>query len=643
MMDNTGSTLTPGTVLDDKYVILEFLGKGGMGEVYRAHQLTLQRDVAIKIISQQWLHSLEDDAAEIETGLQRFRREVQAMARIRHLNVLQIFDYGSTTVRKDGADYPVEYIVMEYVPGATLRFTLSEEGLYPEAKAVKEWLRHYFLPVLDGVQAIHDQEVVHRDLKPENVLLDGTTPKIADFGLARSTRMRPVTQSVEVKGTAAYMSPEHFFDFKNADKCADIYSLGKILFEAVEGRIGPDTIPFKQVGLSKTASSFFEKLDGIIRGATAEDRNERIDSVEKLRTALLDIFSVKETAEPDRLEQKAALVVPSLSHLRWVWVGVVTVAMVMLAMIGYHFAVRSGKTLPGSETGQEISSPGPEDSPESGPVSPSTLPESILSEDGMTMSFLPSGILKLEAGNREGRSETVAINGFYLDKTEITNHHFTEFLNEVRETITVVEDAVKGENGEIWLYLGDGTDSREQIVYRHDRFHLRDPRYAAQPIVRVTWYGARAYARHFGKRLPTEDEWSYAVQKGLISEGTSGSEDNQQSPEGKSASSMSEQMSEMMRMMEPQGNRTKSNQRATSPGEPVPGKTEGNGELKEWVVRAEGVTIGESKSEQPSYPSLVLWISSGPKGEHISKGFRYPWEGFSDVGFRCALSPEARK
>ena len=101
-MENIKSTLAPGTVLDDKFVILEFLGKGGMGEVYRAHQLTLQRDVAIKIISKEWLHSLEDDAEEIETGLQRFHREVQTMARIRHLNVLQIFDYGSTSQGHSG-------------------------------------------------------------------------------------------------------------------------------------------------------------------------------------------------------------------------------------------------------------------------------------------------------------------------------------------------------------------------------------------------------------------------------------------------------------------------------------------------------------------------------------------------------------
>jgi serine/threonine-protein kinase len=140
-------------VLNDKWVILELIGKGGMGEVYRTHQLNLKRDVAIKVISREWLQSLGDNAEEIEIGLQRFRREVQAMSQIRHPNVLQIFDYGSDSIEKDGEDYCIEYIVMEYIPGATLRFTMSEEGFHPEQETIKGWLEDYFLPVLDGVQA----------------------------------------------------------------------------------------------------------------------------------------------------------------------------------------------------------------------------------------------------------------------------------------------------------------------------------------------------------------------------------------------------------------------------------------------------------------------------------------------------------
>jgi serine/threonine-protein kinase len=242
--------LETGTVLSDKWVILELIGKGGMGEVYRAHQLNLKRDVAIKVISQEWLQTLEDDAEESEKGLQRFRREVQAMSQVRHPNVLQIFDYGSDSIKKDGEDSSIEYIVMEYIPGATLRFTMSEEGFHPDQETIKDWVEEHFLPVLDGVKAMHELGMVHRDLKPENVLMDGTTPKIADFGLARSTRMAPVTQSVDINGTMPYMSPEHFLDFKKTDQRADIYSLGKILFEAIAGKIPPETIPFKSASLS---------------------------------------------------------------------------------------------------------------------------------------------------------------------------------------------------------------------------------------------------------------------------------------------------------------------------------------------------------------------------------------------------------
>jgi serine/threonine protein kinase len=202
MSSGQGKIFSPGTTIQDKWVILEFIDKGAFGEVYRAHQLNLQRDVAIKVVSQEWLKSTLENDEEIDIALQRFRREVQAMARIRHPNVLQVFDNGSMEISKNGNRYPLEFIVMEYIPGDTLRYTMSEEGFYPEQNLVKEWLEDYFFPVLEGVKAIHALDMVHRDLKPENVLLDGKTPKIADFGLARSSRLKPVTQSMEIKGTA---------------------------------------------------------------------------------------------------------------------------------------------------------------------------------------------------------------------------------------------------------------------------------------------------------------------------------------------------------------------------------------------------------------------------------------------------------
>jgi serine/threonine-protein kinase len=184
-----------------------------MGEVYSARQLNLNRDVAIKVISDEFLQSLADDESEKEKILQRFRREVQTMSQVRHPNLLQTFDYGQTSITKEGVEVHLEYIVMEYVPGATLRFTMSEEGFRVNEQQIKFWIINFFLPVLDGVQALHNSGIVHRDLKPENVLMDGNIPKIADFGLARSCRLKPITQSVDIQGTMNYMPSEQFIDF----------------------------------------------------------------------------------------------------------------------------------------------------------------------------------------------------------------------------------------------------------------------------------------------------------------------------------------------------------------------------------------------------------------------------------------------
>ncbi len=260
--------LDTGSVIDDKWILIEPIGKGGMGEVYRAHQLNLNRDVAIKVICSSMLQDVEPDSVEADAALQRFKREVQTMAQVRHPYILQIFDYGTTSATREGRTATFDYIAMEYVPGNTFRFTMSEQGFDTETKLLVDWLRRYFMPVLEGVEAIHANGIVHRDLKPENILMDGDTPKIADFGLARSIQICAVSNSWDVKGTWAYMAPEQFEDFRKAGPEADIYSLGKILFEAVSGKMDPKTVPFKAAALQSTETPLLKQLGGIIRKAT---------------------------------------------------------------------------------------------------------------------------------------------------------------------------------------------------------------------------------------------------------------------------------------------------------------------------------------------------------------------------------------
>ena len=216
------------------------------------------------------------------------------MAQVRHPNVLQIQDHGTLDLPGDGYGEAIEYIVMEYAPGGNLRSTMSDEGFYPDEDRTRDWLKRYFLPLTEGVKALHDAGIVHRDLKPENVLLCENMPKIADFGLARSARFKPITRSIEMQGTPFYMSPEHFLDLKGTDERTDIYALGKILYEAIAGKEKAEQVPFKQASLARTETRFFQDIDLIIQNATLEKREDRWPTVQAFMDSLKSV-AVNET------------------------------------------------------------------------------------------------------------------------------------------------------------------------------------------------------------------------------------------------------------------------------------------------------------------------------------------------------------
>jgi serine/threonine-protein kinase len=518
---------------------------------------------------------------------------------------------------------------------------MPEEGFYPDHDLIESWLVDYFLPLLDGVQAIHDLDIAHRDLKPENVLLDGESPKIADFGLARSSRMAPVTQSVDIKGTMPYMSPEHFLDFKKTDQRADIYSLGKILFEAIAGKIPPETIPFRRARLKKADTPFLQKLDRIIQEATVEEREDRIGSVAEIRKAILEAS--------DSLKAPAR---PSLFHqAKWIWAGIAVAMISVLAMALWHLTSDPGVTPTPPERTEISKSEFPQkDRSEPSEVelkSPGSPARSVLGKDGLNMLLAPGGDLSTRSGDQIEQSKTVKVQSFYMDETKVTNHHFVEFLNTVKDTLSVENGVVK-KNGEIWFYLGEGTEQHEQIVYRHDRFHLRDTQYAAHPVVRVTWYGASAYAHHYGKRLPTEYEWEYAALSSSSQSAISSKSEAATSPRGgdKTGYSTGEDWMDRRSMMEMMHSRP--GDESVGAGRSVAAVSRANrfglkemgGKVKEWVIRAKDDKRHGSESvatvKKASHPSLVL--STSPWAEFRLRSFRYPWEGFPDVGFRCAVA-----
>lgn len=213
--------IAPGDVLDNKYKIVRRIGSGGMGAVFAAKRMALDDMVAIKCIL---------PAQNTESNRVRFLREAKAAARIRHPNVVQVFDFG------EGDEWP-PYMVMEYLKGPSLSDVLKQ-GRLDRKRALA-----IFGDICGAVEAGHRRGVVHRDLKPGNVILaisdDGReTLKVLDFGLARLTdsTSQVLTQPGALLGTCAYMAPEQI-EGANGGPAADIFSLGVMLYELLTGEL----------------------------------------------------------------------------------------------------------------------------------------------------------------------------------------------------------------------------------------------------------------------------------------------------------------------------------------------------------------------------------------------------------------------
>ncbi len=654
------TTLKVGDVLNNKWVILGFIDKGGMGEVYRAHQSNLNRDVAIKVVSQEWLESIDEDDEEIETLVQRFRREVQAMAQIRHPNILQVFDHDSIIVKKCDQDTSIEYIAMEYIPGGSLRDTMSEEGFYPEEDLIKTWVKRYFFPVLAGVMALHDNGIVHRDLKPENILMDQDTPKIADFGLARSSRLKPVTQSMDVKGSPHYMSPEHFFDFKRADQRADVYSLGKMLFEAVAGKITSGKTPFKRAKLAKAESPFFQELDRIIQMATAESREERTKSVRDLLGQLERVIHgpefQKKTEKPSGPYFASSLFLKP----KWIWTGIIVSVLSVLSMTIWHLMGEPGLRLQKNATsispGQQkmISGPG------NGTKKAVTKEVSFAAEHVGKQHLIQGGALTIP-NYVDGNSErSVQVDPFYMDEFFVTNQQFVDFLNNNLSEISIDSDVVKG-SGTNWFLLGEVRSGYEPIVYRNKEFHISDPAWASSPVLRITGYGASAFAQYFGRRLPTQVEMLFAMVKG---------KDNSKVDADPATDVSVPQVEGMMGMMQMMGdsqnemeNLSEQERDSTSPEryqsakdsvEPMGsdfllsaasfspnllGIKGLNHEIGEWVSKEEQSRPSGDESKTGRY-AVIGGVEGAPKDNDSLPSVveRFPWEGFEEISFRTVES-----
>ena len=258
-----------------KYDIQDVLGKGGMGSVYRGFDPAISRAVAIKAISKGMVG--EEDLKHI---MQRFRHEAQAVGRLVHPRIVQIYDFGE--------DENVAYIVMELVNGKTLAQHLQQELVY-EMREVAEIIHQ----LLDGLAHAHAAGVIHRDVKPSNILIknDGRI-KISDFGIARIESSQ-LTQVGDVLGTPHYMAPEQFMG-ADIGLQADLYSVGVIAYELLAGRkpfIGNSAKVMHQVmnqvpvNPSTLNSKLSPLLDRVLQKALSKKREDRFQNAREFADA----------------------------------------------------------------------------------------------------------------------------------------------------------------------------------------------------------------------------------------------------------------------------------------------------------------------------------------------------------------------
>ncbi|MCI8779027.1 MAG: Stk1 family PASTA domain-containing Ser/Thr kinase [Bacilli bacterium] len=268
-----------GQMINERYQIIRLIGEGGMANVYLAHDIILDRMVAVKI--------LRGDLADDEKFVRRFQREAISASSLTHPNIVGMYDVG-----EDNGDY---FIVMEYIDGKTLKSLIKKRGALtlPEVMDI-------MLQLLDGVKCAHDSYIIHRDIKPQNVLiLDDGTVKITDFGIATALNNNELTQTNSVMGSVHYLPPEQA-NGKNSTVKSDIYSIGIMMYELLTGKL-----PFKgdnavEIAIKQMRDEIPsvclinpeipQSIENIILKACAKNPKNRYDSAadmqEDLRTAL---------------------------------------------------------------------------------------------------------------------------------------------------------------------------------------------------------------------------------------------------------------------------------------------------------------------------------------------------------------------
>ena len=501
-----------------RYKILELLGEGGMATVYKAYDIRLEREVAIKVIRRE---AFPPD--DMDMLLKRFEREAKSLGRLSHPNIVGVIDYGE----HEGSPY----LVMVYLPGGTLKERLGKPMPWRDAVQM-------IIPIAQALEYVHDRNIINRDVKPSNILMtEKGQPMLTDFGLVKlfgdKEKDSTLTSSGTGLGTPDYMAPEQWMGEASAQ--SDLYSLGVVLYEMITGyrpytadtpagvllKQATESLPLprhyvpdlprnvESVLLKVLAKepihrypdmrTFISELQNLLAGREVSASTTKTEQLREHMTGKVEKSrSTASPSDPQPARQKKTF--PTL----FVVIGALGAFALLIAFGAYWLingnlamfvaATPTQQVLP-SFTATDIPPTGTIEStsvPTETPLPTETsIPAEIKDSRNVPMRLIPAGEFTMgsdDTGDIGSRpAQVISLEAFYIDKFEVTN--------EMYDACVYAVECRKPQR------LGTAT---------RDTYYA-NPVYANYPVIYLDWKMAKAYCEWRGARLPTEAEWEKAA------------------------------------------------------------------------------------------------------------------------------------
>ena len=494
-----------GQVINNRYTVLDMIGRGGMGCIYKVHDNVLGEDLALKTLLPQYVSE--------KTVIDRFLNEARITRRLTHPNIVRVHDIGTA-----GKGI---FISMEYVRGDSLR-ALLERRTPGERIPVRQVL-HIIDQLCVALDYAH-QYTVHRDIKPENIMVtEGNQIKLMDFGISKLMDNRFVTSASMVMGTPYYMSPEQHRNTRDVDARADIYSVGVVMYELLTGNM--------PTGVPKPASQLLKEippaLDEIVERCIDPNREKRFKTAGDLRRAILPIIEMLDEGKDIRKTLARKRLSPGdmrLPRLRFFLFGVAAMLALVAGALGLYAFERLNASGPGTRAVEVVNLSGGHGErfaeleflvnamqPHVASITGMGTPQRewadagqerwnqavtaakqgdagavSLAEDAlrhlMAAVMNPEGMVFVPGGHVTVEGVSVYEPAFFIDVSEVTMAQFDDFCKSVEEG---------------WTPAPELADSMQA--------------YPNHPVSYVAWFDAQAFAAWKGKQLPSRAQWERAA------------------------------------------------------------------------------------------------------------------------------------